>query len=606
QLGFVRVAKAWFTAADFTFIQARRIGGGKIGGKAAGMLLAWKILQTATPHVAGQVTIPRSYFVGADVFYDFKALNELEYINQKYKPVEQIRAEYPEVQETYARGRFPEEIADRLRGILSEVGQTPLIVRSSSLLEDSFGTSFAGKYASYFCPNQGALKENLRNLTTAIRRIYASVSSPDALVYRQRMGLLDYDERMAILLQEVQGQRYRRYFFPTLGGVAFSQSPLVWNPRLRREEGFVRLVLGLGTRAVERVGEDYPRLVFLSHPLLRPEVAPAAIEHYSQRLLDVIDVEANTFVTLSARQVLGLDYPALRWVASLKDAQADTLLPLTHLGPQTSPDRLVLTFDTLLKRSDFVTLVKNVLATLAHHYGFPVDVEFALTLMPDTNASRPQLTFHLLQCRPQSSLRGGAARPLPTNLPAGDKLFFATRMVPQGQVSGVEYIVYVDPAAYTRLADPPRRAEVARLVGRLNKALEGRSFILIGPGRWGSSNLQLGVPVSYADIYNARALVELAVGQTPPDPSFGTHFFQDLVESQIYSLAVQPEAGDDFLNWSFLERAQNALTTILPGADGYRECLKVIPVSAEREGHQLEILMDGERALAYFLPANGD
>ena len=155
------------------------------------------------------------------------------------------------------------------------MGKTPLIVRSSSLLEDNFGTSFAGKYASHFCPNQGTLKENLRDLTLAIRRTYASVSSPDALFYRRRMGLIDYDERMAILLQTVQGQTYRHYLFPTLAGVAFSYSPVVWSPRLRREEGFVRLVLGMGTRAVERVGEDYVRLINLSHPMLRPEIDPA-------------------------------------------------------------------------------------------------------------------------------------------------------------------------------------------------------------------------------------------------------------------------------------------------------------------------------------------
>jgi hypothetical protein len=620
QLGFVRVAKSWFTAADFDFIQSRRIGSGKIGGKAAGMLLAWKILQTAAPQVAEQVTVPRSYFIGADVFYDFKALNDLEYINQKYKPVEQIRAEYPQIQETYEHGRFPEDVADHLRGVLRQVGQTPLIVRSSSLLEDSFGTSFAGKYASYFCPNQGTLPENLRDLTRAIRRIYASVYSPDVLIYRRRMGLLDYDERMAILLQEVQGEPYRHYFFPALAGVAFGQSPIVWTPRLRREEGFVRMVLGLGTRAVERVGEDYPRLVFLSHPLLRPESTPAAVEHYSQHLMDLIDLRANAFTTAPVRQVLERDYPALRWVASLKDAQADTLLPLSRLGPQVTPDRLVLTFDNLLRKSDFVPLLKQVLATLSQHYGIPVDVEFALTLEPASD--KPRLTFHLLQCRPQSTHHapGEAVRPIPADVPARDQIFLATRMVPQGQVEGVEYVVYVDPAAYDRLPDPGQRKEVAAVVSRLNRALEGKSFILIGPGRWGSSNIQLGVPVGYADIYNARALVELSVGPegSGPEPSYGTHFFQDLVEARIYSLAVYPDDGRDFLNRAFLEKASNRLAALLPApqfstgvsketagpdADGYSGCVRVIHVPAECEGHRLHILMDGERALAFLARA---
>ena len=603
QLGFVRVAKKWFTASDFKFIQSRRIGSGKIGGKAGGLLLGWKIAQSSAPEIAGRVVLPRSFFVGADVFYEFKALNELEYMNQKYKPPEQIRDEYPAVQDAHLRARFPEEIADRLRDILREVGATPLIVRSSSLLEDSFGTSFAGKYASFFCANQGTLKENLRDLTVAIRRVYASVYSPDALLYRRRMGLLDYDERMAILLQEVQGQPYRHYFFPDLAGVAFSYSPIVWNQRLRREDGFVRLVLGLGTRAVERIADDHPRLIALSHPLQRPDVSPAAIRRYSQRFVDLIDLELNTFSTVPAREALGLDYPPLRWVASLD--QGDTLMPLYALGPSASPDRLVLTFDNLLQSSEFASLLKKLLSTLATHYDAPVDVEFAITLTPDQ--PQPRLTFHLLQCRPQShdSAWGTPLAPVPADLPAHDQFFLATRMVPHGQVDQIEYIVYVGPAAYARLADPVRRREVGRIVGRLNKTLEGSRFILVGPGRWGSANLLLGVPVTYADIYNARALVELAVPQQglTPEPSYGTHFFQDLVEAQIFPIAVYPEEPGDWLNQEFIEHSQNCLAALLPDDESYADTIKVIHIPSERKGCRLDIVMDSKQGLAYFAKA---
>lgn len=602
QLGFVRVAKKWFTASDFRFIQSRRIGSGKIGGKAGGLLLGWKIAQSAAPEITECLTLPRSYFVGADIFYEFKALNDLEFMNQKYKPPDQIREEYPAVQEAHLRARFPEEIADHLRDILREVGQTPLIVRSSSLLEDSFGTSFAGKYASFFCANQGTLKENLRDLTSAIRRVYASVYSPDALLYRRRMGLLDYDERMAILLQEVQGQPYRHYFFPALAGVAFSYSPVVWNPRLQREAGFARLVLGLGTRAVERDADDYPRLIALSHPSLRPEATPAAIRRYSQHFVDLIDLEHNTLSTLPVREALDLDYPPLRWVAS--HDQGDTLLPLFSLGPTLSPDRLVLTFDNLLQNSGFVPLMKGVLSALAAHYEVPVDIEFAVSLVPDR--PRPRLTFHLLQCRPQSHELGrGAVGSIPADLTAHDKFFLATRMVPQGQIEQVEYIVYVSPAAYSRLADPVRRRQVGRIVGRLNKALEGSRFILIGPGRWGSANLQLGVPVTYADIYNTRALVEVAVPQQglTPEPSYGTHFFQDLVEAQIFPLAIYPEEPGDWLNQEFVDGSHNRLAALLPEASEYEECIHVIHIPTDREGCKLEIVMDGEKALAYFAKA---
>jgi len=597
-LGFVRVAKSWFTSEDLKFIHARRVGTGKIGGKAAGMLLAWKILQAFAPLMAQQIVLPESYFIGTDVFYDFLALNRFEhFINQKYKPLDQIRQDYPTIQSAYGQARFPEDIVEQLRVILQKLGNTPLIVRSSSLLEDNFGTSFAGKYESYFCPNQSTLDENLKALLDAIRRTYASAVNPDALLYRRRMGLLDYDERMAILLQQVQGQKYGRYFFPDLAGVAFSRTPILWHPRLRREDGFVRLVLGMGTRAVNRVADDYPRLITLSHPMLRPENSTTAMRYYSQHMIDLIDLEDNSFKTLPIQEVIGLDYPALRWVASVDDGE--TLMPVMSLGLHVNPRQLVMTFDSLLQRSDFVPHMKSMLTVLSQHYQFPVDVEFAVSLIP--GSPRPKLKFHLLQCRPQSSMKGEAVRPIPADVPLEAQLFCASRMVPQGEICDVEYIVYVDPTEYGKLGDTVSRYEVARVVGMVDKTLEGKSFIMLGPGRWGSANPDLGVPVTYADICNSHALVEIAATQQgmAPEPSYGTHFFQDLVEAEIYPLAVYPDEPGDYLDWKFLNQAQNWLTDLLPEAGRLGKCLKVIHVPQERDGCQLNVVMDGERALAF-------
>jgi hypothetical protein len=321
QMAFISLAKKLFDAGDFETIAKRRIGRGKIGGKAAGMMLAWKILQQEDPDGAPDlrkgVVIPDSYFIGADVFYDFHALNDLdEFMNQKYKTQEEIESDYPHIQQAYVGGTFPEDVAAGLRGLLTEVGNAPLIVRSSSLLEDNFGFSFAGKYDSYFCPNQGTLEENLEALTGAIRRVYASVLSPHALLYRQRMGLVDYDERMAILIQKVQGERYRDYFFPALAGVGFSRNPFRWSQKIRPEDGLLRLVWGLGTRAVDRVANDYPRMVALSHPHLRPETSAQEVRKYSQHFVDLIDMKANAFKTLPVSDVLQHDYPNIRLLAS--------------------------------------------------------------------------------------------------------------------------------------------------------------------------------------------------------------------------------------------------------------------------------------------------
>jgi len=178
-------------------------------------------------------------------------------------------------------------------------------------------------------------------------------------------------------------------------------------------------------------------------------------------------------------------------------------------------------------------------------------------------------------------------------------------MVPQGSINKVEYIVYVDPAAYHALNTPHDYTEVARLIGHLNKTLEDRKFILIGPGRWGSSDYLQGVPVTYADIFNTGALIELAVKQRgySSEPSYGTHFFQDLVETQIFPLAVNPEEANDFFNWEFLEQASDQMDCLVDReATNARRCIKVIHIERECPGYHLEIVMDGQTGLGYLNP----
>jgi hypothetical protein len=610
RLDFLRVAKEWFTIADLKEIRSRRIGRGKIGGKAAGLLLAHKIRrQAADPDLRDLVTIPRSYYLGADVFYDFISVNGLlSWFGQKYKSEEQIKAEYPQVRREYIGGTFPETIVHRLRDLLEELGPTPIIVRSSSLLEDNFGTSFAGKYESHFLANQGTPKDNLRALCTAISSIYASVYSPDALTYRRRMGLIDYDERMAILLQEVQGARYRHWYFPQIAGVGYSHNPYVWTPKIRREDGFLRLVWGLGTRAVDRVANDYPRLVALSHPTLRPEASARAIKRYSQRFVDVLDLAANTLETLPVADVLSHTYPGLRALASAD--RGDYLQPLYSAEPELPPERLVLTFENALRQTPLAKLLRELMQTLERHYNFPVDIEYTAAIGDEP---RPSVQITLLQCRPQGLRLASEPARLPADVPPADKVFSTHRLVPHGVVERIRYVVYVDPYRYGS-ASHHLRLDMARLVGRLNRRLEGETFILAGPGRWGSVNLDLGVKVTYADIYNTRALIEIAAaqGESAPEPSFGTHFFQDLVEARIYPLALFPDDPADLFRREFFDTAPNALAGMLAGGDGSEdwpegrvaqlaEFVKLIDVPAAQTGRHLHLVLDGERgqALAY-------
>lgn len=603
-LEFVRLAKEYLTVPDLQWIRAHRVGRGKIGGKAAGLVLASKILQQTVAGAGAEsridLVIPQSYFVGADVIYEFLALNNLlDYLNQKYKSLEQIEADYPAIQAAYAKGKYPEAVLERFRDILAEVGDQPLIVRSSSLLEDNFGATFAGKYESVFCPNQGTPQENLSALTQAISRVYASVFNPNALIYRKQRGLLDFDERMAVLLQVVQGRRYRQYFFPAVSGIAYSRNPFIWNPKLRREDGFMRIVAGLGTRAVERVGEDYPRMVALSNPQLRPETTPRDIRYYSQYYMDVLNLETNAFETRRVAETLAGDFPGLRFLAS--QARDDLIARMVSTDLRLDPQTLVLTFEGLLGQTRFAEQMRSLLKALELGYGMPVDVEFTVSI--GNEYPQPGITIHLLQCRPQAGSELAETVHLPEKIPEQDIIFGTERMAPTGRVTDIAYIVYVDPEKYAEIENPTRRLELARVVRRLNQRLESQRFILLGPGRWGSSNLELGLRVGYADIYNTKALVEigLAKGKTRPTLSYGTHFFQDLVEARIYPLAIYPgEPGNPF-QAEFFRGALNALPTLLPQDAAHAEFIKVIDVRATTGGKVLELVMGGDegKALAF-------
>jgi hypothetical protein len=313
--------------------------------------------------------------------------------------------------------------------------------------------------------------------------------------------------------------------------------------------------------------------------------------------VDFIDLQANAFRTLPVDQVLQPDYPGIQLLASVD--RGDYLQPIYAPGTLGRVP-LVLTFDDLLKNQEFVALMRTALKKLERHYGRPVDVEFTVEVSP----RRPyNFILHLLQCRPLSSQEWGESQRIPTDVPPEDVVFLARRLVPRGRVNRIRYVVYVDPAQYDRVPDFETRFELARVVGRVNQRLGGECFILMGPGRWGTSNVELGLKVGYADIYNTRALIEIAQSRTDDtlEVSYGTHFFQDLVESNIYPLPLYPDAPGTIFNRAFFDQAANSLAGLLPADAQYAPFVKVIDVPAVTGGRTLELVMDSEQdeALAY-------
>ena len=602
QLEFLKIAKNILTIRDFSEIISRVIGPerglGKLGGKAAGFILAHDALTKARREgrPVGDFRTPLTYYIRSDVIFDFLKANGLgDVTNIKYRDNEDLRREYNIMRRFYRTGRFPDYVVRRLSVLLKTLGEVPLVVRSSSLLEDRLGSAFCGKYVSLFLANQGTLRERMAELLQAISQVYASIFNPDAVQYRTERGLLDFREEMACIIQPVVGQRMGRYWLPAFAGVAFGSNDYLWSPRLKREDGMVRVVAGLGTRAVDRVGDDYPKLFSPGQPSLRTAVHPEEIVRYSQTHMDVIDLELNKFDTVSVADVMaeaGNRYPGTQHVFSIwRDGQ---LMPAVGILMNVDPKDLAITFDGLLERTAFAREMKEILDVLGEVWGVPVDVEFA------HDGER----LYILQCRPQS--RGGekARVAVPTNIPEADKVFSAARFVQTCQVHDIEYVVYIPFDAYDGLATYEDLLAVGRTVGELNRTLPHRRFILMGPGRWGSrGDIKLGVRVDYADINHARMLVEVArrKGSYVPDVSFGTHFFQDLVEAEISYLPLYPDEPGNLFNEDFLRDSPNALADILPNRASLTDVVRVIHVPAVANGRNLEVIMDGEggEALAY-------
>lgn len=574
---------------DHIVFSAESLGG--LGGKSAGLFLAERIV-ARSPDTApgiGEVKVPKTWYLASDSLLGFLSFNNLsEVVEQKYKDINQIRLEYPHIVQTFKNSSLPPDIVQGLSLALDDLGDRPIIVRSSSLLEDRSGSSFSGKYRSLFLANQGSKQRRLKALIEAIAEVYASVFSPDPISYRSERGLLDYVEEMGIMIQEVVGTKVGHYFIPAFAGVAFSRNDWRWSPRIRTADGLLRLVPGLGTRAVDRTGDDYPILIAPGNPKLRVNVTVDEIVRYSPRKIDVINLRDNTFETVEIADLLrecGSEFPDVERIVSVCD-----------LGIIRTPQRLsvdfhkadlVVTFDGLVSDTDFTSRIKNLLDLLEDRMKTPVDIEFAFD----------GASFYLLQCRPQSYMPGSAPTPIPKDVPPDRVLFSANKYVSNGRIPDITHIIYVDPQGYDEVSDHADLLAIGRAVGALNRILPRRRFILMGPGRWGSrGDIKMGVKVTYSDISNTALLIEVArrKGDYVPDLSFGTHFFQDLVEAEIRYLPLYPDAPGAVFNQHFFRTARNMLADIAPEFAHLSDIVKLIDVPQTTGGLVLRVLMNAD------------
>ncbi|MHC4259349.1 MAG: PEP/pyruvate-binding domain-containing protein [Planctomycetota bacterium] len=590
------LAQNSFSLEDLIDIRSRLIGSGFIGGKAVGMLLAQKILSQDKSFDWSQYLEPHdSFYIGSDVFYSYIVENGWWKLLMKQKTKEGYFEVAPEMKENLLRGKFPDQIRERFQEIIGYFGQSPIIVRSSSLLEDSFGNAFAGKYESLFLVNQGDPEQRYSQFEEAVRRVYASTMDEDALAYRLQRGLDQQDEQMALLVQRVSGSYQEHYFFPSLAGVGVSYNTFVWKSELDPKAGMLRLVFGLGTRAVDRVEDDYPQTIALDEPLSHPYADREDAARFSQHNVDLLDTNQNCLRTVSVNDLLNDNLNVKLDLIASQDRQTER--KMKELGMK-GRRAWILTFEELLSKTNYPQVMQKMLKTLEGRYQYPVDIEFTVNFT-DGDA----FTINIVQCRPLQCKGLTADVQLPKDVKSEKVLFSSEGYTMGGSISQpIKRVVYVDPRAYVEIPIP-QKYSIARLIGRLNRQIVNREMtptLLLGPGRWGTTTPSLGVPVRFAEINKITALVEIAYegGNLMPELSFGTHFFQDLVESDIFYVALFPQKEGVLFNKDKLFERPNLLTNFFPEERKHEDVVKV----CEADSDLLQIMCDvvSQKAICFF------
>ena len=565
-----------FKPEDYFYVRDHMIGTGMIGGKACGMLLARKIIENTRPDLYDVMEPHDSWFIGSDVYYSYIVENGFWDLRVRQR----MEEEYFSLAETFSQkllsGRFSGNMEKRFSFLLEYYGQDPIIVRSSSILEDGFGNAFAGKYESVFCANTGTLEERLHEFENAIRRVYASSMSLSALDYRKRRNLAGRDEQMALLVQRVSGSHYDQYYMPCAAGVGYSYSPYRFLKSLDPEAGMLRLVMGLGTCAVDRTEGSYPRLVNLDRPEATTATTIAEMHEFSQRKLEVVNKEKKGLEQISLDAIEDKLPGFLGNVLLEHDYEVEQRL--RELGRNQSVR--FISCKGLVSNRRMMEQLKEMMQVIQKAYRQPVDIEFTLNL--DRTG---EYMINLLQCRPLQVFMDTGEVFIPDTLPP-ERILMSLKGASMGLSREVplDLIVYVDPIAYYNLPYNEKNS-VAKAVGSFNWKYRGsgKHMMLIVPGRIGTSSQELGVPTTFADISEFEVICEVAESGAGynPELSYGSHIFQDLVEAQILYTAVFEGKQTKEYHPEKLIKLPNLLTELLPEHGKLNEVIRILDVSGK-------------------------
>ncbi|MBO4590947.1 MAG: phosphoenolpyruvate synthase [Eubacterium sp.] len=545
-----KLIKKNFRPEDYFEVHARMVGTGMIGGKACGMLLARKIVENHRPDIFSRIEPHDSYYIGSDVFYSFIVENGFWDLRIRQRTEEGFFALADEFAEKLMTGTFPRRIENELKRILDYYGNDPFICRSSSILEDGFGNAFAGKYESVFCGNMGTPEERLEEFENAIKEVYASTMSRSALDYRKRRGLDKRDEQMSILVQRVSGSRYDGFFMPCAAGVGYSMSPYrIGN--VKSESGMLRLVMGLGTAAVDRRTGSYPRMVSLDAPSMIIHTTVSDRQQYSQRIVDVVSLETGNVEGFDPMNISDR-FPYYQ-KKLLYSHNSDTERMFRERGQKR--EILYVSCDGLTKNESLMKDMKDMLELIQEHYEYPVDTEYTINIAQDGS-----YVVDLLQCRPLQLTQGGDKVEFPDDISEED-ILLETRGVSMGFSRKVKLdaVVYIDPIKYYNMPYK-KKYDIKKALSDVNWHYRGKNknLLLLTPGRICTSSPELGVPSAFADISEFNVIAEVSESKAGyiPELSYGSHIFQDLVEAEILYTAVFEGETTVAYNPGLLEESQ--------------------------------------------------
>jgi CheY-like chemotaxis protein len=532
-----------FDAGDFDpDTEFSKIGNGSLGGKARGLAFVANLLQRL-PAVHKKfkdvdIFVPQTLVVTTEGFDAFVEANDLKKLAKSDMPDEKIA-------EAFRNASFPQWIAEALKAYLARI-KYPLAIRSSSLLEDAQFRAYAGLYRTYMLPNVDAdLETRLRQLISAIKLVYASTFFQDPKAFSKRVGHRTEEEKMAVIVQQLVGERYGDYFYPTISGVAQSHNYYPF-AKMKPEEGIATVALGLGKTVMEgekalRFSPKYPQLL-PQRSTVEDILENAQQFFYALKMTpDHREIGILEDVNLEKRDVSDADEePPVALLASTYIPEEHRIRDSAHM-----PGYRVLTFAQIMKYGRFplAEILTEILALGQEGMGCPVELEFSVN-MPKDPKHKPQFAF--LQLRPMTA-RADLLQVEITDDEAARAFCVSRRALGNAEKKDMADILFVKPDCF----DPGKTPQIAREIGELNAGLlrESRKYLLIGPGRWGSADRWLGIPVSWADICGVGAMVETSSSRLKADPSQGSHFFHNITTLGITYATV---SEDDFIDWNWL------------------------------------------------------